>query len=274
MPKTNKSASFRKAVKIDGDALDRDSVRRSPAKGSISHSVAIELVQPSELTPDPKNSRKHSRQQIRKLERDIRKNGFVNPILITQDGDIIAGHARLEAAKLAGLTEVPVIRLKMTKAEAKIRNIWDNKSSDLSHFDNGLLGLAMLELVNIDIDIEDTGFSVGECDILVQNQLSSVSDPADDGVPLPSGPAIAKLGDLWTCGKHRILCGDAECAPTYAKLLSGARAHAVFTDVPYNRRARDISGKGKTGPRSFKMAAGEMSGERYVGLPPRSRDKR
>lgn len=253
------------AVKLHGDALDRAALRRSTgAKSSISGPIAIELVRASELTPHPNNSRKHTRPQIRKLERDIRKHGFINPILITQDGDIIAGHARLEAAKLAGLAEVPVIRLKLTKAEAKIRNIWDNKSSDLSHFDNGLLGLAMLELVDLDINIEDTGFSVGECDILIQDQLGSTTDPADDIVPLPAGPAVSKLGDLWTCGDHRILCGDSERPLSYDRLMDGARAHAAFTDVPYNRKAHDISGKGKAGPRSFKMAAGEMSGERYV----------
>jgi DNA modification methylase len=265
MSKTRKLPPFRVATKTHGDALDKASARRSAAaENSISRSIGIELVALSELRPDPKNSRKHSRQQIRKLERDMRKNGFFNPILITQDGDVIAGHARLEAAKLAGLTEVPAIRLKLTKAEAKIRNIWDNKSSDLSHFDNGLLGLAMLELVNLDVDIEDTGFSVGECDILIQEQLDSASDPADESVPLPAGPAVSKLGDLWVCGDHRILCGDAERPSSYDKLVDGAGAHAVFTDVPYNRKARDISGKGNTGPRPFKMATGEMSPERYV----------
>jgi ParB-like nuclease domain len=107
MSKTRKLPPFRRATKTHGDALDRASARRSAAaENSISRSIGIELVALSELRPDPKNSRKHSRQQIRKLERDMRKNGFINPILTTKDGDVIAGHARLEAAELAGLCSV------------------------------------------------------------------------------------------------------------------------------------------------------------------------
>jgi hypothetical protein len=263
--KIRKLPTFRKGVRDHGDAIDRISLgpTNSAPPPLPKRPFEVDWINPSTLRPDPTNSRKHTRPQIRKLERDIRKNGFINPILVTQEGDVIAGHARLEAAKLAGLAEVPVIRLKLTKAEAKIRNIWDNRSSDLSRFDGGLLGQAMLELVNLDIDVEDTGFSVGECDILVQELLGSASGPADDDVPLPERRAISKTGDLWICGNHRFFCGDAERPGSYEALMDRTRAHAVFTDVPYNRKASDISGKGKLGPRSFKMAAGETSEERY-----------
>jgi DNA modification methylase len=267
MPKSPKAPTFRRTVKTHSDALDQLALRRrSKSRNNSPRPIELEWVSPNAINPDPTNSRKHSRQQIRKLESDIRKNGFTNPILITQDGDVIAGHARLEASKLAGLTEVPIIRLRVTKSQAKVRNIWDNRSSDLSHFDNGLLGAAMLELVDLDIDIEETGFSVGECDILIQGLSNSAFDTGDDELP-PHGPVVSKLGDLWTCdGGHRILCGNAENPVSYANLMNGARAHAAFTDVPYNRAGRDISGKGKTGPRSFKMGAGEMSAERYIGF--------
>ena len=118
MSKIRRLSSFRKAVKTHGDSLDRVSVRRTKvaAKDSRTHPIAMEWVNLRELKPDPTNARKHSRQQIRKLARDIQKNSFINPILITQDGNIVAGHARLEAAQLAGLPEVPVIRLTLTKA--------------------------------------------------------------------------------------------------------------------------------------------------------------
>jgi DNA modification methylase len=224
--------------------------------------ITMEWVNTSELKPDPTNARKHSRQQIRKLARDIQKNSFINPILITQDGEIVAGHARLEAARLAGLSEVPVIRLVLTKAEAKIRNIWDNKSSDLSHFDDQMLGLALQELVNFNIDIEDTGFSIGEADILIGGLAAFQSDPGDD-IPAPSGLTITKPGDIWLLGPHRIMCADAQSKTSYSLLMDDQLAAAVFTDVPYNRPARDIYGDGKTGPRPFKMVSGEMSAERY-----------
>jgi hypothetical protein len=222
----------------------------------------VEWVIPRELKPDPTNARKHSRQQIRKLARDIQKNSFINPILITQDGDIVAGHARLEAAVMAGLSEVPVIRLSLTKAEAKLRNIWDNKSSDLSHFDDQLLGLALQELVDFNIDIEDTGFSIGEADILIAG-LSGLQSHPEDEIPATSGLAVTKPDDIWLLGPHRIMCADAQSRTSYSLLLDDQLAAAVFTDVPYNRPARDIYGDGKTGPRPFKMVSGEMSAERY-----------
>lgn len=259
MPKIRSSSTFRSAVKTHGDMLDRASLRRTKAIGKDSRTrpIAIEWVNLGELKPYPTNARKHSRQQIRKLARDIQKNSFINPILITQDGEIVAGHARFEAAKLAGLSGVLVIRLSLTKAEAKIRNIWDNKSSDLSHFDDQMLGLALQELVDFDIDIEDTGFSVGEADLLIEGLSVSRTDPDDNDIPAPSGLAITKVGDIWLLGAHRIMCADAQSQTSYSLLMDGELAAAVFTDVPYNRAGRDIYGNGKTGPRPFKVVSGE-----------------
>jgi hypothetical protein len=168
-------------VKIQGDTIDRASLSKRPVPVNRGKPIEIEWVHPDAIRPNPNNPRKHSRQQIRKLERDIRKNGCINPILITQDGEVMAGHARLEASKLAGLTEVPVIRLSFTKAQAMARNIWDNKSSDLSQFDHGLLGLAMKELTDLDFNIEDTGFSVGDplyADVTIRRWQRHTGDDA------------------------------------------------------------------------------------------------
>jgi DNA modification methylase len=264
MSKIEKQPPFRKAVKTHGNAVDRASLdlskRPVPRPGNP---IAIEWVNSDAIRPNRNNPRKHSPQQIRKLERDMRKNGFINPILITQDGEVMAGHARLEASRLAGLTEVPVIRLTFTKAQAMARNIWDNKSSDLSQFDHGLLGLAMKELAELDFDIEHTGFSVGESDLLIASFLGSQFDDADQEIPPPIGPAISQPGDVWILGTHRVACGDAQIPISYSWLMDGKLAHAAFTDVPYNLAAHQISGKGKIRHRSFKMAAGEMSDGRY-----------
>ena len=264
MPKNLLSPSFRTAVKRHGDDLDQVALRQLKTTGVPSvgtNRLKIEWLHPNALRPDPTNSRKHSRQQIRKIERDIRKNGFINPILATQDNEVIAGHARLEAAKLAGLIEVPVIRLSFTKAEAKARSIWDNKSTDLSQFDRSLLGLAIQELIDLDIDIEDTGFSVGEADLLIEELIAPHS--ADEEIPAPVGPAISKPLDAWICGIHRVVCGDARNPVSYRSLMDGEKAHAAITDVPYNLAGNEISGKGKVRHASFKMAAGEMSTEHY-----------
>jgi DNA modification methylase len=264
MSKPSRLPAWRKAVKTHGHATDRASLNGNRS-ASVRHGnpIAIEWVNPDAIRPNPTNPRKHSPQQIRKLERDMRKNGFINPILITQDGEVMAGHARLEASKLAGLTEVPVIRLSFTKAQAMARNIWDNKSSDLSQFDQGLLGLAMKELTDLDFNIEDTGFSVGESDLLIASFLGSQLDDADQEIPAPIGPAVSQPGDVWILGPHRVACGDAQSQNSYSRLMDGKLAHAGFTDVPYNLAAHQISGKGKTRHGSFKMGSGEMSDGRY-----------
>ena len=266
MPKSQKKLTYRKAAKAVGDTLDRAAANSPASKArrkSARQQLRMEWIDPAALTPDSANARVHSPQQIRKIASDIRKNGFTNPILITQDNVVIAGHGRLEASKQAGLTEVPIIRLHLTKAQAKVRNVWDNRSSDLSHFDDQLLGLAMQQLVDLDIDIEDTGFSVAEADLLIGGISENGSDPADDDVPAASGPATTEPGDVWLLGSHRIICADAQSAASYALLMDGKLAHAVFTDVPYNLGAGQISGKGKIRHPSFKMAAGEMSVDRY-----------
>jgi len=257
MSKIPRLPAWRKAVKIHGDAIDRASLSK---RGKP---IEMEWVGPDAIRPNRNNPRQHSPQQIRKLERDIRRNGCINPLLITQDGELMAGHARLEASKLAGLTEVPVIRLGFTKAQALARNIWDNKSSDLSHFDDGLLGLAMKELTDLDFNIEDTGFSVGESDLLIASLLGSELDDADQDIPAPIGPAISQPGEVWILGTHRVARGDAQSPNSYALLMDGKLANAAFTDVPYNLAAHQISGKGKIRHRSFMMAAGEMSDRRY-----------
>ncbi len=267
MHEAPKGLSDKRAVKAFGDMLDREALKSSSAskerREPPRHQLRIEWINTEALTPDPENPRRHSPQQIRKIAGDIRKNGFTNPILITQDGLVIAGHGRLEASKQAGLTEIPVMRLNLTEAQAKVRNLWDNRSSDLSHFDDQLLGLAMQQLVDLNIDIEDTGFSVAEADLLIEGLSAPGSDSADDDIPVAAGPAVAKLGDIWKLGDHRIICADAQSAPSYARLMNGKLAHAVFTDVPYNLAGGVISGKGKVRHRSFKMAAGEMSVDRY-----------
>jgi hypothetical protein len=130
MPKLQKTQTYRQAVKTFGDTFDRKALNSPAAKtkgASKPPALRVEWIDPEALTPDSANPRRHSPQQIRKIASDIRKNGFTNPILITQDNTVIAGHGRLEACKQAGLTEIPVIRLHLTKAQARVRNIWDNR---------------------------------------------------------------------------------------------------------------------------------------------------
>jgi len=220
-------------------------------------------VNPQLLRPDPTNSRIHSPQQVRALARNIQKYGFTNPILVTSDNQVIAGHGRLAASKLAGLASVPIIRLSLSQAQAKALNIWDNRSSDLSHFDDKLLGEALQQVIDLKIDIEDTGFSVAEADRLIELSCGTEADPADDDVPAPSSSPVSRPGDIWQMGAHRLICADAQSSASHRRLMEGRLAQAVFTDVPYNLAGHTISGKGRVRHGPFKMAAGEMSPERY-----------
>jgi DNA modification methylase len=263
MQKSNLPPNFKRAVKKFGDALDRANVSPSQLKRARRRSPRLEYVNPALLRPDPANARIHSPQQIRALARNIQRYGFTNPILVNSENQVVAGHGRLEASKLIGLPTVPIIRLNLSQAQSKALNIWDNRSSDLSHFDDKLLGLALQQVIELKIDIEDTGFSVAEADRAIEFACGIDADPADDVVPAPASSSITEPGDIWQVGAHRVFCGDAESASSYRQLLQGKPAQAVFTDVPYNLAGRTISGKGKVRHGSFKMAAGEMSAERY-----------
>jgi ParB-like chromosome segregation protein Spo0J len=172
MPKPAKNENYRKAVKRLGDPLDRTSLgqsrNRTKRKSKDLGPIRIEWTGPDSLKGDPKNPRLHSPQQIRALGRNIQKYGFTNPILVDPDDNVIAGHGRLEASKLISLPTVPIIRLNLSQAQSKALNLWDNRSSDLSHFDDKLLGLALQQVIELKIDIEDTGFSVAEADRVIQ----------------------------------------------------------------------------------------------------------
>jgi DNA modification methylase len=263
MPKCSLPPTFKRAAHKFGDALDRANISRPLPKRERRAPPRLEHMNPELLRPDPANARIHSPQQVRALARNIQRYGFTSPILVSSDDQVIAGHGRLEASKLIGLESVPIIRLNLSQAQSKAFNIWDNRSSDLSHFDDKLLGLALQQVIELKIDIEDTGFSVAEADRVIEFASGVEANTADDEVPSPANFSVTEPGDVWDLGVHRVFCGDAQSASSYRLLLQGKLAQAVFTDVPYNLAGRTISGKGKIRHASFKMAAGEMSAERY-----------
>ena len=184
---------------------------------------------------------------------------------------IIAGHARWESAPLAGLTEVPTILIDdLTDAEMKAFTIADNRLAELASWDDAQLAQQLLELATLvpDLDLELTGFDVGEIDFRIESlrrpAQNEVPDEAD-GIAVPAGPPVTKPGDVWNLGPHRILCGDARDAASYGALLGADRARAVFTDAPYNVRIDGhASGLGKIRHREFAMAAGEMTAAQYT----------
>jgi DNA modification methylase len=174
----------------------------------------------------------------------------------------VAGHGWIEAAKLLGLSEAPVICLEdLTEAQATAYMIADNRLTDLSSWDDDAVAVHLKELSDLalDFDIEATGFELPEIDLRIES-LEPANDKDDaDGFDIAKGPAVSCAGDVWRLGEHRLLCGSALEPASYVTLLGGQLAAVAITDAPYNVKIDGhVSGKGAIKHREFAMASGEM----------------
>jgi len=194
--------------------------------------MEVKTVKISELKPHPKNPRVHPDSAIEKLERSIKEFGWTNPILVSADGYILAGHARLKAAEKAGIEEVPVIYLPLEGAKAEAYLIADNRLQDETDWDLPKLKDLLQELDTGEFDLELTGFDMGEIEDLM-TQFHVPGEIIEDEVPEPPEEPITKPGDLWILGRHRLLCGDATKKEDVERLMDGKKADMVFTDPPY-----------------------------------------
>lgn len=232
--------------------------------------LGIEAVAVSALKPHERNARTHTRKQIRQIARSIETFGWTNPLLIDGAGGVIAGHGRLEAAKLLGIERVPTIRLAdMTEAQIRAYVIADNRLAELAGWDDTLLGLELQALteIELDFDLEIIGFETAQIDSLI---ASLNGDEADDGADQQPNidettPPITQPGDLWLLGRHRLLCADATKAASFVRLMDGETARMVFTDPPYNVPIDGhVCGLGSVKHAEFAMASGEMSQDEFV----------
>ena len=194
--------------------------------------MQVKTVKISELRPHPKNPRVHPDSAIEKLVRSIKEFGWTNPILVSADGYILAGHARLKAAEKAGIEEVPVIYLPLEGAKAEAYLIADNRLQDETDWDLPKLKDLLLELDTGEFDLELTGFDMDEIEDLM-TQFHVPEEIIEDVVPEPPEEPITKPGDLWILGRHRLLCGDATKKEDVEKLMNGVKADMVLTDPPY-----------------------------------------
>lgn len=216
------------------------------------------------LRPYGGNARTHSKRQIRQLADSITRFGFTNPVLIADDDSIVAGHGRVAAAKLLGMTHVPTVRLAhLSAAERRAYMLADNKLALNAGWDQDLLAVELQALVDLDFDVELTGFSIAEIDLVLdgagERDTTAPSGPADTIPPMPE-TAVSRRGDLWHCGRHRVLCGNARNADDYAALLGDEAVDLIFTDPPYNVPIDGhVCGLGRVRHREFAMGAGEMS---------------
>ena len=185
------------------------------------------------LIPYAKNSRTHSDEQIAQIAASIKEWGWTTPILIDTDGQIIAGHGRLMAARKLGFEEVPVMVADgWTDNQKRAYVIADNKLALNAGWDEELLALELNELKEFGYDIELTGFTFDELNDLTPVQIEEgLTD--EDAVPeIPEEP-ITKLGDIWILGNHRLMCGDSTSIDAVEKLMDGNKVDLVFTDPPY-----------------------------------------
>ncbi len=214
------------------------------------------------------NARTHSKKQIKQLAASIKEFGFNNPLLITSEGELIAGHGRLEAAKLAGLETVPTIVIDdLSPAQRRAYVLADNKLALNAGWDFEMLAIELGELVELGC-ADLTGFSTAEIDIVLDEARSSDAqrtEPAPEDAQVPIGLIpVTRKGDLWRLGRHLLLCGDARDAADLRTVTSGEKVDAVFMDPPYNCKIDGhVSGMGKVKHREFAMASGEMSEDEF-----------
>lgn len=208
-----------------------------------------------------RNARTHSEKQIEQIASSIRQFGFTSPILVNDDGRVVAGHGRLAAAKLLKLEDVPVIVLShLDEAELRALALADNRIAQNAGWDEEILGIEFAELDALDLpfDLDITGFATAEIDLLFpvsaeEEKLERVPELARKEIP------GVERGDLWLLGKHRLLCGDSRDPESFACLMGDEKARMVFSDPPYNVRIDGhVGGLGKVRHAEFAMATGEL----------------
>ncbi len=186
------------------------------------------------LIPSARNTRTHSPEQVAELAGSLKAFGFMVPVLVDPEGVIIAGHARVLAARKVNLERVPVVVIQhLTASEKRAYAIADNKIALNAGWDDELLRAELEDLKGEGVAPEILGFSETEFNELL-DKLSSVSTPEEDSAPESPSTPVSRIGDAWNLGDHRLICGDATDAASYAAVLGGALADMVFSDPPYN----------------------------------------
>lgn len=190
--------------------------------------MKVEIVDIDSLTALENNPRHHSTEQIQKIKESIERFGFTNPILAHKDRTIIAGHGRVDAAKSAGHTTVPVIFLDMDKPDAVLYALADNQMSELSRWNDENLAKIAKELDDLGMNLQDAGFRIDEVEKMLGDEVESEQKIEKDEIE-----TLAQPGDIWELGKHRVLCGDS-CSPEAVEMvLGGVKPGLMVTDPPY-----------------------------------------
>ena len=204
----------------------------------------MQLVPLSRLVPYVNNARTHSPEQLTKLRSSLREFGFINPVIIDREFNVIAGHGRIAAAKEEGMEEVPCVFADfLTEAQKKAYILADNRMALDAGWDEELLRIEIESLQGADFDVSLTGFGEDEiADLFAEDGEKDVKDDDFDLSAALEKAAFVERGDIWTVGRHRLVCGDATSAEDVAALMDGKKANLIVTDPPYNVAFKSGSG--------------------------------
>ena len=204
----------------------------------------MQLVAVGKLIPYVNNARTHSPEQLTKLRSSLREFGFINPVIIDREFNVIAGHGRIAAAKEEGMEEVPCVFVDyLTEAQKKAYILADNRMALDAGWDEELLRIEIESLQGADFDVSLTGFGEDEiADLFAGDGEKDVKDDDFDLSAALEKAAFVERGDIWTVGRHRLMCGDATSAEDVAALMDGKKANLIVTDPPYNVAFRSGSG--------------------------------
>ena len=202
----------------------------------------MQLVDINKLVPYVNNARTHSPEQITKLRSSLREFGFVNPVLIDREYNVLAGHGRIAAAKEEGIKEVPCVFVEhLSEAQKKAYILADNRMSLDAGWDNELLKVEMASLQEMGFDVGMTGFDEMEIADLFETDTEGEEDNFDVDAELEK-PCFSKTGDVWHIGRHTVICGDSTDPETYKRLLGDTKVNLVCTDAPYFVNLQNKSG--------------------------------
>ena len=193
----------------------------------------MQLVPIGKLVPYVNNARTHSKEQITKLRSSLREFGFVNPVIIDREFNVIAGHGRILAAKEENIEQVPCVFVDyLTEAQKKAYILADNRFALDAGWDEEMLRVEMEALQGMDFDVSLTGFDEAEIADLLSADDETQEDDFDEEAALQAEPFV-KAGDLWLLGKHRLLCADSTKPEDVKLLMDGKKANVCITDPPY-----------------------------------------
>lgn len=236
------------------------------AKRSLGSAVLSQVTQVpiDQLVPFAQNARTHSDEQLAIIGQSLQAFGWMNPVLVDENNLIIAGHGRVEAARRCGFEEVPVLRVAgLSPDQMRAYRLADNRIAEIAGWDNEILAIELQHITAIDIGcgIETLGWKLPEVEILFDTHVHSKSQADDtaDELPPASDVAVSKVGDLWRCGVHRVLCGSAIDGAAWVQLMGDTKAQLVCQDPPWNLAVKSIGSSGRTKHREFVMGSGEMS---------------